>query len=321
MDTRVLNYFTRVIETGSISRAARQLGIAQPALSQHVAALEADFGTKLLHRSTRGVTATAAGQQLYRHAQQMLRLLDQAHKATTLAKDTITGSVTLGLTPGTAQSPLPIAVIRQMARRFPGVTLNTHEALSKDLRVSLQDGRIDLAIICGSTNAPSVLLHPLFSEEMRFVGSKNLMAGLDPQRPATCSKINEFDLILPSAGHDLRRLIDHAFAREGLTPHVVHESDSLPMSCLALKSDLGASFLSSGLLAIVGEELGCRDFATIPGIWTNMFLGIATETSASEPARVVSELIIEVVQEMLAANSWPGVTHCRHPAAPLIHAA
>ncbi len=314
MDTRLLKYFMRVIETGSISRAARQLGVAQPALSQYVAALEVDFNAKLLFRSTRGVTATAAGQVLYRYAQQMLRLLDQAHEAITTTGGTIAGRVTLGLPPGTTQSPLPINIIRQLSQRFPGIALNIHEGPSSDLRALLLDSRIDLAIICNWADDPSIVLYPLFSEELRFVGTMDLTANLNPLQPISCAEMNEFDLILPGRDQDLRKLIDQAFAREGLAPHAVHESDSLQLSCLALKSGLGGTFLSSGLLAVIGHELGCRDFATKPAIWTNMCLGVSTETPMNEPTTAVLELIVATVQDMLSSGTWPGVSKCRQPA-------
>ena len=69
MDTRKLAYFVQIVDSGSITKAAAALHVAQPALSQQVSALENDLKQRLLIRSKQGVKPTAAGHTLYRHAQ------------------------------------------------------------------------------------------------------------------------------------------------------------------------------------------------------------------------------------------------------------
>ncbi|MGI3198941.1 LysR family transcriptional regulator [Streptomyces sp. GLT-R25] len=81
MDTRRLYSFVKIVDAGSITRAADILHIAQPALSQQLSALEAQFKQQLLIRSKRGVAPTEAGRALYRHAQLILRQIDLAHAA------------------------------------------------------------------------------------------------------------------------------------------------------------------------------------------------------------------------------------------------
>ena len=78
MDLRQLRYFTHIVESGSLSKASRQLFIAQPALSQQLSKLEDEVGKPLLKRSSRGVAPTENGLALYHHARFMLRQLEQA---------------------------------------------------------------------------------------------------------------------------------------------------------------------------------------------------------------------------------------------------
>jgi len=78
VDLRQLRYFAQIVESGSLSKASRQLYIAQPALSQQVSKLEEEVGKPLLNRSSRGVAPTENGLALYHHARFMLRQLDQA---------------------------------------------------------------------------------------------------------------------------------------------------------------------------------------------------------------------------------------------------
>ena len=97
MDTRRLHAFVKIVDIGSLTRAAAILHIAQPALSQQIVALETHFGKQLLVRSKRGVIPTDAGRALYRHAQVMLRQLEQAETDIESAGTRIAGHVSVGL--------------------------------------------------------------------------------------------------------------------------------------------------------------------------------------------------------------------------------
>ena len=72
-----MRYFVKIVESGSISRAATSLYVAQPALSVQIAELEQEIGLPLLHRSARGVKATPAGEAFYHEARNVLRLFDR----------------------------------------------------------------------------------------------------------------------------------------------------------------------------------------------------------------------------------------------------
>lgn len=78
MDLRQLKYFVQIVESGSLAKASRQLFIAQPALSQHIAKLESEVGKPLLIRTAKGVTPTENGAALHHHARFILRQLEQA---------------------------------------------------------------------------------------------------------------------------------------------------------------------------------------------------------------------------------------------------
>jgi LysR family transcriptional regulator, nitrogen assimilation regulatory protein len=78
VDFKKLKSFVKIVDTGSVSRAAGILRVAQPALSQQIASLEQHFKHQLLLRSNVGITPTEAGLILYRHAQIMLKQIEQA---------------------------------------------------------------------------------------------------------------------------------------------------------------------------------------------------------------------------------------------------
>ncbi len=100
MELRQLRYFVRVVEQGSMSRAALDLDVVQSALSQQITRLESELSTRLLQRTPRGVTPTEAGLAFFREAQLTLRHADQAARVARQAR--LSGTVTVGLAPTTA---------------------------------------------------------------------------------------------------------------------------------------------------------------------------------------------------------------------------
>ena len=97
MELRQLRYFVRVVERGSISRAALDLNLVQSALSQQITRLEGELSTRLLQRSPQGVKTTEAGMAFFREAQLTLRHAEQAIRAAQQAR--LTGTVSVGLAP------------------------------------------------------------------------------------------------------------------------------------------------------------------------------------------------------------------------------
>jgi LysR family tcuABC transcriptional regulator len=100
MELRQLRYFVRVVELGSMSRAAVDLDVVQSAVSQQIARLEGELATRLLQRGSNGVTATEAGLAFFQQAQLALRHADEAGRAAQQSR--LSGRVSVGLAPTTA---------------------------------------------------------------------------------------------------------------------------------------------------------------------------------------------------------------------------
>ena len=99
MELRQLRYFVRIVETGSMGRAALDLNIGVSALSQQIARLENELAIRLLQRTSRGVTPTSAGLAFYSQAQLALRHADDAILAAREAR--LSGHVSVGMAPST----------------------------------------------------------------------------------------------------------------------------------------------------------------------------------------------------------------------------
>ena len=114
MELRQLRAFVKVVEVGSISRAALDLNVVQSALSQQITKLESELSTRLLQRSPQGVTPTEAGVAFFREAQLTLRHAEQAVR---VAQDSrLSGTVSVGLAPTTA-AVLGMPLMRALRER------------------------------------------------------------------------------------------------------------------------------------------------------------------------------------------------------------
>ncbi|MBK5416071.1 LysR family transcriptional regulator [Pseudomonas sp. TH31] len=130
---RVFKSFVAAVEARSLSGAATRLHLAQPALSQHIAQLEAHFSLRLLVRSNLGVSPTTAGQALYDHAQRVLYQLEVTEREVRRAGECLAGNVSLGLATYSSLSLLTTPAVGP-AQAAPG-----HQSLSeRQFRPDLQ---------------------------------------------------------------------------------------------------------------------------------------------------------------------------------------
>jgi DNA-binding transcriptional LysR family regulator len=137
--------FIRVVETGSFSKAAAELGITQPTATKAVAAMEARLGARLLHRSTRGVTPTEVGALYYEKCKLIAREIDEADNLATLLQSQVAGTLRISTSVAFGRRVVTPLVLRYM-RTHPEVTID----LSFDDRyVNLVEQGVDLAIRMG----------------------------------------------------------------------------------------------------------------------------------------------------------------------------
>jgi len=134
MELRQLRYFIRIVELGSMGRAALDLGVGTPALSQQISRLEGELSTRLLQRTTTGVLPTDAGLAFFRQAQLAIRHADAAAQAARQAR--LAGHVSIGLAPSTS-GVLALPLLEAMRERYPDVRLRLVESLSGNLATLL----------------------------------------------------------------------------------------------------------------------------------------------------------------------------------------
>lgn len=225
MELRQLRYFVRVVEAGSIGRAATSIGMVTSALSQQISRLEGELSTRLLQRSASGVVPTDAGLAFFRQAQLALRHADDAVQAAQQAR--LAGHVSVGLSSTTA-AILGAPFLQAMNERYPDIRLHLVEALSGHLADMLNGRLLDLAIVFQAESARRWSIMPLLDEPL-FLCARRDMPGLPESDTTRLADIAHLPLVLPSGRHGLRALVNNAFLQLGQTPRVVAEVDGLSL--------------------------------------------------------------------------------------------
>ena len=165
MELRQLRYFVAVAEESNFSRAARRLHVSQPPLSTQMRSLEEELGVRLLERSNRGVTLTAAGLVFLEEARALLAHLEQARGKALRAHRGDTGRISVGFVSIADYGILPPA-LKSFRARFPGVEVELHE-LTTDAQIpDLRAGRLDLGIALAPVDEPDLEFECLLREEL-----------------------------------------------------------------------------------------------------------------------------------------------------------
>ncbi|MBK1787440.1 LysR family transcriptional regulator [Prauserella cavernicola] len=168
MELRHLRFALEIERHGHFGRAARALGMAQPPLSRHVAALEEELEVRLFDRTPQGVRVTAAGAVWLDHAREILRQVETATGAARRAARGQSGVLRLGFV-GSALVALLPSLLARFRASHPGVVLEARELSSSDCAAALLAGEIDVAVCRGGpagSGAERLVSIPICSDNL-----------------------------------------------------------------------------------------------------------------------------------------------------------
>jgi len=220
MDLRSLRFFVHIADAASITRAAVQLGIAQPALTRHVQAMESQLGAPLLERLPRGVRLTAAGRKFLEHARRVVREMDRAQAELTHSAQPAGGRVILGVSPTLAAWLVP-GCVERCRSEAPELSIKVVEGFSPQLADALGTGRVDVALLTNPQPARALRYTPLLSEPIVVVGPR----GAAPARPFfTLAELARTPVLISDG---IRAALEEQLARAGARLNVEVEIDSI----------------------------------------------------------------------------------------------
>lgn len=235
MNTRDLEAFLAVVETGSIVAASARLHLTQPGVSRRIQSLEEQLGVALLDRQSKPLKPTAAGRETYAQGRRMLGVLDDL-KAGLSPEGTVGGEFRLGISP--YLSEVGIATLTDRLRdNFPDLTLRITTGWPEPLLRQLAGAEIDVAAFCLPEG-----VHPPAEFEAQALDTQPLLVvaprSLKLASPMTLKDLSALAWIINQDGCGFRAAIQRHFEREHLSMRIGIE---------VLSSDLRLSLVARGL--------------------------------------------------------------------------
>ncbi|HKR40658.1 MAG TPA: LysR family transcriptional regulator [Paraburkholderia sp.] len=301
MDSRLIEYFLRVAELGSINKAASDLRLSQPAMSRHIALLEHQMRAKLFTRTQGGVTLTEAGTLLLERAGPILR---QLSKLVEEVGDRAAGQLSIGVAPSW-QHMFTSVYISQLVQEFPGVSFRIHEGASHELREVMHSGMLDLAIVPFEGNPPQGYVHaPLVREPLILVSNSSTQ--LRPDRPVQLSRLENLKLALPGKPNVIRAQIENSLERRGLQFKTLFEIDAMNLSIELARQ--GICDTVTPCCAVSGNARYQNEVSWSPirGMFMSWALCENTARSHSPAVREGQKLVYKLVDDILRRGEWLG---------------
>lgn len=240
MELRNINTFLHIAELHSFSRAARELGYSQSAISSQIAQLEAELETPLFDRVGKTVRLTDAGQTFLVYARSLLSTAQQAKAALQPARQ-VSGTLRVALADSVCSTFLP-DLLRRYHALYPQVELVLCTATADEMLRMLSANQIDLAYTLDQPMLlPNLTLAVDVPEPVCFVAPAGHALALREAVPLETLPQQEF--LLTERGMSYRDALDQCLAQRGLAIQPFLELGSASLLCQMVEGGMGLSFL------------------------------------------------------------------------------
>lgn len=302
MDFKRLANFLRIAESGSLSRAADRLRIAQPALSRQMRLLEEEVGVALFARHRRGMLLTEAGEELRARISGPIRQLTQALEDVRSLSDQIGGNIAFGM-PSTTSYVLAGPLAKRVATNAPHVSLRVVEGYGAHLVDWLQRGEIDVALLYGPATDYQLKAEELMIEEIVLVGPKD--SHLKPDKRVPFDYVASLPLVLPSHPHGLRIIADNVAAKAKVSLNVRFQADSFLLMKELVESGLGYTLLPYSSFSREAQA-GRLTYASIekPRVTRQLVLATQSGIEHSRAAQTLGVLVRQEIAALVASGAW-----------------
>lgn len=258
MNIRHLEYFLEVVRQGSFSKAAAILHVTQPTISGMIKNLEDDLGAPLLYRDTKRLELTDAGQAVLEQSQQIVALFQslagQLEDITLLKK----GTLRIGVPPITASTMFPRA-LGEFKQRYPNIQIQLHEFGSKKITQGINDGLLDIGIVCTLPENDDLFnVFPFIEDPLRII--------VHPEHPLAKSLTVDFSalsgesFVQYSEDFSLGDKILHRCKQAGFQPIIICETSQREFMTQMVASKLGVALLPGKIC----DELNTDNIVSIP---------------------------------------------------------
>jgi DNA-binding transcriptional LysR family regulator len=307
LNTRDLQAFVAVVESGSMIRAAEKLFLTQPGLTRRVQNLETLLGAELLDRQSKPLKPTAAGNEVYGLARAVLRAVDDL-MAVTSPDSEPTGEMKIGVPPFLSDLALeqPIDLLRSA---FPKLTLRVTAGWSPGLVQSVERAAIDMAVVLvpAGIAIPDTLTAVLLATKPSVIVAPRAF-GLDDE-PKTLAELSHYPWVLNQDGCGMRSTLSRAMVAEGLALNVAVEAFGSELQLSLVARGLGIGLASPEVLERSPHReslqiVDATDFESMLNIWL---------VHAALPGRLVRPVALmrDALEAMLGDQRSFGVEETR----------
>ena len=241
MDQQLVVFVT-VAEEKNFTRAAERLHISQPGISQHIANLEQQLQVKLLDRNNKYVRLNRAGEVVYHHAKEILRIYDEMHRLLDDLKGSAHGPLLIGASFTFGEYVLP-HLIAEFYDRYPKITPTIVIENTQMVITKVASGELDIGVIEGATiHDATVEVEPLADDNVVVVASTQHR--LANRSVVTANDMSDEHWIVREHGSGTREVTDYLFREYHIQPKSMVEYDSMQVIKESVEAGLGITLLS-----------------------------------------------------------------------------
>ena len=234
-----------IANTGSFSLASEELFLTQPAISKRIASLESELNTPLFDRIGRKVRLTSAGETLFKHAQVILKEVNNAKQSVANLSESIQGELKIATSHHIGLHRLP-SVLTHYVSNYPSVDLAIEFMDSEDACKLIEQGEIELAIVTlPLTPIPNLHQELIWDDPLSFVVKKNHELS---NKKITLQELTTHAAVLPSHGTFTREVIQQLFAKHQLELNIRMSTNYLETIKMLIQVGLGWGVLPNSML-------------------------------------------------------------------------
>ena len=239
MTIRNLQIFLAVAETGSMVKAAKQLYMTQPSISQVIGTMEKTYNVVLFERKNRNLTLTPTGEKLVDYAKHVLLVAKETEDF--LNYESTHPQISVGATP-TIGSCFMSSIVTRLHESIPQLVHHVMIANSSTITRELLSGEVDIALVEGNEDNPEIESRPVIRDRIVLVCSKN--HEFKNRVSIDISELEGQMLVVREKGSTLRTIIDDALVAHGITPDISWESSDYDAIISAVKHDHGVGIVT-----------------------------------------------------------------------------
>ena len=299
-----LRLFILIAQHGSISAAARAASIAQPALSVHMRQLEESVDTVLFERSVRGIKLTEAGRKLKRHADAILRHVEQAREEVVQVGLEPSGQVVVALSKSMVP-PLAGKLFWRCNKRFPKINLRLLDLAVRDSRLLIETREVDFGLLPNGPSLEDVNIIPLIAQDLYLIGPRKTQGTHSDS--VSLKDLHRYPLVMGGKNDQLRIELQTTAIKHGYPINVVHEQDAAAIyheivRCGEIYTVVPYSIFAHDIEAGVLSAHKIVD----PTPERIMSIVYRNDIGLSNAALAVKTLIVELVHEAVTAGELSG---------------